>query len=211
MLRNRFLALLAVLSLGLSPHAAAGADVPNVAAAADLQFVLPEIAAAFTRETGREVRITFGSSGNFRRQIDEGAPFELFFSADEAYVRRLAARGQHAHGGARLCHGRIALVAAEGLAVGVDGELEGLAAALAAGAVGRSPSPIPSMHPTAAPRARRCSRRGCGTRWSRRLVLGENVGQAAQFATTARAEGGIIAYSPARLGDMRPRIACVMP
>src|SRR5258706_12698178 len=50
-------------------------DVPNIAAASDLQFALTEIAAAFTRDTGREVKLTFGSSGNFVRQIEEGAPF----------------------------------------------------------------------------------------------------------------------------------------
>ena len=64
-----------------------------VAAASDLQSVLPALAARFERETGRRVTLTFGSSGNFFSQIQNGAPFDLFFSADVDYPRRLEAAG----------------------------------------------------------------------------------------------------------------------
>ena len=63
-----------------------------IAAAADLKFALDEAAALFTAETGLAVETSFGSSGNFARQIEQGAPFQMFMSADEAYVERLAAR-----------------------------------------------------------------------------------------------------------------------
>jgi hypothetical protein len=66
----------------------------NVAAASDLKFALPEVATAFERRGGEKLQISFGSSGNFRRQIAEGAPFELFFSADEAYADALIAEGR---------------------------------------------------------------------------------------------------------------------
>ena len=56
---------------------------PHIAVATNLQFALPEIVAAFTRSGGAPMRISFGSSGNFARQIVQGAPFELFLSADE--------------------------------------------------------------------------------------------------------------------------------
>src|SRR5690606_28664103 len=72
--------------------ARAGAP-PAVAAAADLKFALGEIAPRFEADTGHAVRLTFGSSGNFAQQIARGAPFELFLSADEDYVFRLAAAG----------------------------------------------------------------------------------------------------------------------
>ena len=74
-----------VMSAGLVaavlPGITEGQDAPIVAAAADLNFALRDIAQSFTKSTGKSVKLTFGSSGNFRRQIAEGAPFELFMSA----------------------------------------------------------------------------------------------------------------------------------
>ena len=63
---------------------------------------MPEIAAAFKHETGREVKLAFGASGNFSRQIREGAPFELFLSADEANVQFLVDAGRTEGAGRRL-------------------------------------------------------------------------------------------------------------
>ena len=65
----------------------------TIAAASDLQSALPAIASQFEKETGQPVRLTFGSSGNFFNQIQNGAPFDLFLSADIDYPRRLEASG----------------------------------------------------------------------------------------------------------------------
>lgn len=73
-------------------------SAPHIAAAADLQFALPEIAAAFARGGGAPLKFSFGSSGNFARQIVQGAPFELFLSADERFVAQVVA-AQRAEGG----------------------------------------------------------------------------------------------------------------
>jgi len=81
-------ALFGGLLLGLEATAPARTqNVPVVAAASDLQFALAEVAAAFTQETEREVTLTFGSSGNFFRQIQQGGPFQMFLSADEQFGR----------------------------------------------------------------------------------------------------------------------------
>ena len=64
--------------------------VTNIAAQTDLRN-LDEVGAAFTRDTGKVVTLTYGSSGNFLRQIQQGAPFQMFLSADEGFVRRLFA------------------------------------------------------------------------------------------------------------------------
>src|SRR5262245_48993968 len=70
----------------------------SVAAASDLQTVLPVIAASFEKETGRKVATSFGSSGNFFAQIQNGAPFDVFLSADIDYPIRLEAEGSVVRG-----------------------------------------------------------------------------------------------------------------
>jgi len=190
--------LCALLAGALASVPSAAAPVPNVAAASDLQFVLTEIAAAFTRETGREVRLAFGSSGNFRRQIAEGAPFELFLSADEAYVAALAKEGRTEDGGIGYATGRIVLFAPVGSKWKPDAELADLKAAIADGRIRHFAIANPEHAPYG--RAAREALQSAGV-WNvlvPRLVLGENVSQAAQFATTGGAQGGIFAYSLAR-------------
>src|SRR3954453_7319836 len=61
----------------------------TVAAAADLQNVMPAIVQRYEQGTGQKIRVSFGSSGQFFSQIQNGAPFDLFLSADESYVKRL--------------------------------------------------------------------------------------------------------------------------
>ena len=65
----------------------------NVAVASDLKFAMTELAAAYEKQSGVHVNLTFGSSGNFFAQIQNGAPFDLFFSADSDYPRKLEAAG----------------------------------------------------------------------------------------------------------------------
>ena len=100
---------------GLAP--ARAQDVPVVAAASDLQFALTEIAETFKTETRREVKLTFGSSGNFFRQIEQGAPFQLFLSADEQFVLDLAAKGLTVGDGTLYARGHIVIIAPHGSAL----------------------------------------------------------------------------------------------
>ena len=62
----------------------AARSAPIVAAASDLKFALDEVVAAFSAQTGQPIRVVYGSSGLLAMQIRQGAPFELFLSADEA-------------------------------------------------------------------------------------------------------------------------------
>jgi len=87
-LRNRFL-LICVLALGIG----CSAEELAVAAASDLNFALKEIAQQYQHDTGNTLRLSFGSSGNFLVQIQNGAPFDLFFSADVSYPQKLEQAG----------------------------------------------------------------------------------------------------------------------
>jgi molybdate transport system substrate-binding protein len=188
------LSLILAIVCGLASRGEAE-DAPVIAAASDLKFALEEIAARFKADTGSDVTLVFGSSGNFQRQILEGAPFEMFLSADEELVSELASEGKTADAGALYAIGRIALFVPHGSALRADPELADLKAALADGRLQK----FAIANPEHAPYGRRSEEalRHAGL-WEEikdRLVLGENVAQAAQFVTSGSAQGGIIAYS----------------
>lgn len=171
------------------------AEPPPVAAAADLKFALAEIARDFARDSGREVKLSFGSSGNFTQQIEQGAPFQLFLSADENLIFRLADKGFALDRGALYAIGRIVLFAPHGSALKADAELKDLAAALTDGRLRRFAIANPEHAPYG--RAARAALRHAGL-WETirpRLVLGENASQAAQFAAAGASQGGIVPLS----------------
>ncbi|MEO8345617.1 MAG: molybdate ABC transporter substrate-binding protein [Betaproteobacteria bacterium] len=210
MFRRLILRVVAMLLASVFVLHASAAEVPNVAAASDLQFALPEIAAAFQRDTGRTVRLTFGSSGNFRRQIAEGAPFEMFLSADEAMVESLAKEGRAVDAGTRYATGRIVLFVPIGSPLALDPTFADLKLALVDGRVQRFAIANPEHAPYG--RAAEQSLRSAGI-WEAmvpRLVLGENVSQAAQFATSGSAQGGIVAYSLALAPSLASKGASVL-
>ena len=168
---------------------------PLVAAAADLQFALSEIAQQYQRDTGHSVRLVMGSSGNFYRQIREGAPFELFLSADERYVMQLHAAGKTRDAGTLYALGRIVLIAPNRSPLPVDSELQGLRQALSRGEVTRFAIANPEHAPYGQRAVEALQHAGLWSAVQGKLVLGENVAQAAQFATSGNAQGGIVAYS----------------
>lgn len=198
--------LLALLTAALpaGPAGAAGQQVPDVnaapviAAAADLNVVLPEIADLFVKATGRRLQFTYGSSGNFTQQIEQGAPFEMFLSADEAYVARLANAGRTVDGGALYAVGRIGLFVPKGSPLKPDGTLADLAAALADGRLKRFAIANPEHAPYGRAAREALQHAGLWDGIEGKLVLGENVAQATQFAASGSAEGGIIPLSLAR-------------
>jgi molybdate transport system substrate-binding protein len=184
--------------------------VPIVAAASDLQFALTEIAAAFEAEERAEVQLVFGSSGNLTRQIRDGAPFELFFSADESFVGELHAAGLTQDAGDLYAIGRIVLFAPKGSPLELDADLVGLAALVRRG----GPLRFAIANPDHAPYGRAAEavlrKHGLWQVLQPWLVLGENISQAAQFATTGNAVGGIIALSLARAPTFANRGALVL-
>jgi molybdate transport system substrate-binding protein len=173
----------------------AAQKAPVIAAAADLQFTLEEVAAQFKADTGREVRLNFGSSGNFVRQLQQGAPFDMFLSADEGFVFQLADAGKTLDRGTLYAEGRIVLFAPSGSTLKVDPKLDDLRAALADGRIQRFAIANPEHAPYGRAAEQALKGQGLWDAIRATLVLGENVSQAAQFATSGSAQGGIFAYS----------------
>jgi molybdate transport system substrate-binding protein len=195
---------LAALGLAAGP-AAARNDIPVVAAASDLQFAVTEIASAFAADTGMAVRLSFGSTGNFARQIREGAPFEIFMAADEQFIFDLARDGFTPDKGDLYAVGRIVLMVPNGSALIPDENLDHLAQMLAAGRITRFAIANPDHAPYGMRAREALITRGLWDGLQPLMVLGENVSQAAQFALSGNAEGGIIAYSLARAPQVGPR------
>lgn len=189
--------LLACLLLIGSP-ALAGA--PIVAAASDLQFALTEAAEQFRQETGHALRLNFGSSGNFRRQIAQGAPFELYLSADERYVQALYEEGYTKDEGVIYAIGRLVWLQRAGRndLPSEDAPLAAVQAALKANASG-APVRIALANPEHAPYGVAAQQAfvhaGLWEQTEPLRVLGENVSQAAQFALSDDVRGGLVAYS----------------
>jgi molybdate transport system substrate-binding protein len=183
-------------SVMIAFSALAGAqEAPVIAAASDLKFALDEVAAAFQKQTGQALRISYGSSGNFYSQISRGAPFQLFLSADEGFVFKLADQGLTPDRGALYAVGRIVLFVPKGSSLKADVELDDLRRALHDGRPGKFAIANPEHAPYGRAAKQALQKAGLWTAIEPRLVLGENVSQAAQFAVSGSTLGGIFAYS----------------
>lgn len=171
---------------------------PVVAAAADLTYALPDIAAAFARAQGHGIKLVFGSSGNFTAQIRNGAPFEVFLSADEGYVAALAHEGLTEGEGVLYAEGRIGILVRRDAGFTADPALQSFAAALKAQKIKKFAIANPAHAPYG--RAAQAALEHVGL-WEAvvpHLVLGENVAQAAQFVLSGAAQAGIIPRSLAQ-------------
>ncbi len=189
------------LLVGGPPLHAAGP--PLVAGASDLQFALTEIVQVFQKETGSSVKLVFGSSGNFARQIRQGAPFELYLSADEDYVLGLARDGFAKSEGTLYAIGRIVLKVPNGSPLAADGNLDDLVRAVREGRVRRFAIANPEHAPYGKRAEEALRRKGIWEEIKPLLVYGENVSQAARFATSGNAQGGIVAYSLALSPELK--------
>lgn len=196
LLARRFAGVFAAVVLGLAPPGPLQAQpVATVAAAADLKFAIEEVAASFEKDTGHKLRLVFGSSGNFKTQILQGAPFHLFMSADEGFVFQLADAGKTVDRGKLYARGRIGILVPPGSPLKPDGELKDLAAALKEGRLRKFAIANPEHAPYGLRAKEALQRAGLWPAIESRLVYGENVAQTAQFATSGSTQGGIVAWS----------------
>lgn len=185
-----FRSLLLAVAWAFGAAAAVPAETITIAAAADLKFAMDELVASFhAASPGDVAQVVYGSSGKFHAQIQQGAPYDLYFSADITYPRRLAERGFAASEVTLYALGRIVLWSAS---------LETTAMTLSS-LTDPGIARIAIANPQHAPYGKRAEEalRAAGV-WERlepKLVFGENVAQTAQFVETGNAQIGIVALS----------------
>jgi molybdate transport system substrate-binding protein len=176
----------------VAPAATQTQPALQIAAASDLRFSLEEIARLFQVQRHVQVRLTFGSSGQLATQIEQGAPFDVFFSADEAFANALSGKGLILKDTVQLyAIGRIVLWSRadfpvdvrDGLGVLVDARVRFVAIA----------NPEHAPYGRAAVEVLRSA--GLSAQVQPKLVLGENISQALQMAQTGNADVGIVAFS----------------
>jgi molybdate transport system substrate-binding protein len=169
-----------------------------IAAAADLQFAFQDIAEIYEQETGQQVRLVFGSTGQLTQQIEHGAPYDLIAAANQEYVDRLLRQDLVLPDSIKLyARGRIVLavnrqtgLALEKLEDLLDPSIRHIAIA----------NPEHAPYGLAAQQALQTA--GLWEQVQDKLVLGENVRQALQFVQTGDAQAGIIALSVANVPEI---------
>lgn len=213
-LRHAALMMLAALVLvlggcggGADPASGVpGASPLRVAAASDLQAVLPILAERFGRENGVAVVATFGSSGNLARQVRQGAPFDLFLSANRRYVEELAADGRVERVTVAPYATGVLVLAVHG---GAEAPVEGLAD-LARPEVRAIAMANPDFAPYGVAARQALERAGLWDALGPKLVPADSVRHALQFVETGNAEAGLVALANAQ-GDPAVRIVSIDP
>ena len=165
----------------------------RVAAAADLRFAMNDLATQYEKKTGTKLEISYGSSGNFRTQIENGAPFDVFFSADAMYPQQLVKTGvADAETLVEYAQGQLVLwaPASQNLQVAVRGF-----DALKDPHVAKIAIANPEHAPYGRAAVAALQKAGLYDLVKSKLVLGDNISQAAQFAQSGSAQVGIIALS----------------
>ncbi len=193
--------LLLLAALGLAGPAAARPAPPaalTIAAAADLKYALDSLVMLFKRQHPQaQVTVVYGSSGRFYEQLSHDAPFDMFFSADSEYPRRLQQAGRTAGAPVPYAQGRLVLWGRK-----LNPNTKDLNILLA--------PPLKRLaiaNPAHAPYGQKAEEilryYKLYDQLKPKLVLGENIGQAAQYAATGAADAGILAYSLALSPELR--------
>jgi len=192
-------ALILIFFLAVPSH---GQEI-TVAAAVDLRSALDEIISDFQTETSVHVKVVYGSSGNLFQQIQNGAPFDFFFSANSDYPKKLEAAGLSVPGTYyEYARGHIVLLTASSSALDLQRGLK----VLLEPSIRRIAIADPSHAPYGQAAVAALKTQGVYDQVSRKIVVGENVAQAASFVTSGAADIGIVAKSLAVLPSARAQI-----
>ncbi|HST09992.1 MAG TPA: molybdate ABC transporter substrate-binding protein [Terriglobales bacterium] len=193
--------LLAAVAFLLTAELGAAQEF-TVAAAADLQFAMQDITAKFQQKTGNNVKIIYGSSGNFAQQLQNGAPFDMFFSANLDYPKQLEAAGlTEPDTFYQYAKGKLVVWVPNDSQVDVHSGLQSLS--------GPSIKKIAIANPQHAPYGKAAvsamQKEGIYDKVKDKLILGENISQTASFVVSGSADVGILALSLALSPNMKDK------
>ncbi|MCY7370496.1 MAG: molybdate ABC transporter substrate-binding protein [Polaromonas sp.] len=175
----------------------------QVAAAANLQPALVELAALFESGQSGRLAVTYGASANLLRQIQQGLPAELFLSADEDLALRLAATGVTVGQGVVYATGQLALLVPVASPLRTDPQLAGLRAGLAG--LDRFAIANPELAPYGRAALQALQKTGLWAQLQGKLVTGENIAQATQYVSSGAAGAGLTALSLALAPEVAAR------
>jgi molybdate transport system substrate-binding protein len=193
--------VIAVLAVAFVSRLCAGQEI-TIAAAADLQSAMQDVAARFQNETGKTVKLIYGSSGNFFQQIQNGAPFDMFFSANLEYPKKLEAAGLTEPGTYyQYAKGKIVIWVPKDSKLDLSSGLHSL--------VEPSVKKIAVANPQHAPYGQAAvaamQKENVYDKVKDKFVLGENISQTASFVISGSADVGIVALSLALSPNMKDR------
>jgi len=182
------------------------AQKANIAAAANLRYVLEEIKTQYVNENPKaDIQITYGASGTLTQQIINGAPFDLFLSADTVFPSKIKENGRASGEAITYCYGKVAMWSAsldvsKGINIVLSPEVKKIAIA--------NPATAPYGESSVAA----LKNQSLYDKISGKIVWGENISQTAQFAFSGNAEIGFIALSLALAPEMKDKGKCyVLP
>jgi molybdate transport system substrate-binding protein len=196
----RRLSLIVVLAVGFISQCAA--QEITVAAAADLQFAMQDVAARYQKEVGKTVKVIYGSSGNFYQQIQIGAPFDIFFSANLDYAKKLEDAGLAEPGSFYpYAKGKIVIWVRNeskldlnsGMKVFLNPSVKKIAVA----------NPLHAPYGQAAVAA--MQKENIYDQIKDKFVLGENISQTASFVVSGSADVGVVALALALSPNMKDK------
>jgi molybdate transport system substrate-binding protein len=197
----RRLSRIAVLVVGFLSQLCLAQEI-TVAAAADLQFAMQDVAARFQKETGKTVKVIYGSSGNFFQQIQNGAPFDMFFSANLDYPKKLEAAGLTEPGSYyQYAKGKIVIWVRNESKLDLNSGMQVL--------LDPSVKKIAVANPQHAPYGQAAvaamQKENIYEKVKDKFVLGENISQTASFVVSGSADVGIVALSLALSPNMKDK------
>jgi molybdate transport system substrate-binding protein len=171
----------------------------TVAAASDLQFAMQDLEAQFQKATGKEVKVIYGSSGNFFQQLQNGAPFDMFFSANLDYPKRLQTAGLTEPGTFyEYAKGKIVVWVPKDSTLNVSSGLPALLSPSIRNIAVANPQHAPYGQAAVAA----MEKEGIYDRVKDKFVLGENISQTASFVISGAADVGILPLSLALSPNM---------